>query len=169
MSDRKLSCYDYVNHPYVRVRDTVLANPHYVFRHATAAATAQSAALHVRLGGIDVGTEVAIKVAGVEQDRTYDRATTKLFLEWQAASNPGMFPSMKATLLIFPLSATETQLELTGTYEPPMGKLGDAIDAAAGHRLAEASVTRFINEVAGWLREELATKTAIRTVDVTST
>ena len=167
MSDRKLSCYDYVNHPYARVRDTVLANPHYVFRHATAVATAQSAALHVRLGGIDVGTEVAIKVAGVEQDRTYDRATTKLTLEWQAASNPSMFPSMKATLLIFPLSATETQLELIGTYEPPMGKLGDVIDAAAGHRLAEASVTRFINEVAGWLREELATKTA--TVDATPT
>lgn len=156
MSDRTLDCYDYVNQPYPRVRDLVLANPHHVFQHATAAAAAHAAALHVRVGGIDIGKDVAIEVTGVEDDPAYDRPATKVLLEWQATSNPRMFPSMKATLLIFALSATETQLELRGVYEPPMGKLGDLLDAAAGHRLAQASVARFIQEVAGWLREELA-------------
>ncbi len=68
---------------------------------------------------------------------------------------------MKATLLMFALSATETQLELRGTYEPPMGRLGEVLDAAAGHRLAGAAVTRFIREVAGWLREQLAAPAAV--------
>jgi hypothetical protein len=156
MTDRTLYSYDYVNHPYTRVRDLVLANPHHVFQHATAAATTEAAALHVRLGGVDIGKDVAIKVTGVEHDPAYDRPATSVLLEWEATSNPRMFPSMKASLVIFPLSATETQLELRGAYEPPLGKLGEVLDAAAGHRLAQASVTRFIQEIAGWLREQLA-------------
>jgi hypothetical protein len=156
MSHRTLRCYDYVNQPYARVRDALLANPHYVFRHATAAAAIEAAKLHVRVGAIDVGTDVIIRILGIAHDTAYDEPATKLTLEWSAARNPGLFPTMMATLAIFPLSATETQLELEGQYRPPMGKLGEAIDAAAGHRLADASVTRFIQEVAGWLREELA-------------
>ena len=165
MSAGTLSCYDYVNQPYLRVRDAVLANPHYVFRHATAASTTQSAALHVHVGGIDIGADVAIRIAKVEQDRVYDREATKLTLEWQAENHPGMFPAMKATLLIFPLSTTETQLELLGSYEPPLGKIGEAIDAVGLHRFAEASVTQFIQQVAGWLREELAAPAPAATVE----
>lgn len=160
MSVPGLQCFDYVNQPYARVRDALLANPHYVFRQATAAATTHAARLHVRIAAIDVGTDVDIQVTGVEQDFAYDQPATRLTLKWQAASNPGVFPSMIATLTIFPLSPTETQLELSGQYEPPMGKVGEVIDAALGRRLAEASVSSFIKEVAGWLREELATPIA---------
>jgi hypothetical protein len=67
-----------------------------------------------------------------------------------------MFPTMRARLTVFALTATETQLELEGTYDPPLGPIGDLLDAALGHRLAEASVQRFVAEVAGWLREQLA-------------
>ena len=167
MSDRKLSCYDYVNHPYARVRDALLANPHYVFRHATAATATQSAALHVRVAGIDIGTDVAIRIASIEPTRVYDKSATKLTLEWQAENHPGMFPAMKASLLIFPRSSTETQLELTGSYDPPLGKIGEAIDAAGLHQLEAASVTRFIQEIAGWLREELAVRAPLPSIDET--
>src|SRR5438045_4092501 len=44
MSDRALYCHDYVNQPYPRVRDVLLTDPHYVFRHATAAAANDTAA-----------------------------------------------------------------------------------------------------------------------------
>lgn len=156
MSERTLTCYDYVNQPYPRVRDALLANPQYVFRHATAAATTHAATLHVRVGALDIGADVAIRVTGVDHDHAYGAPATKLTLEWQAVNHPELFPAMKATLVIFPLSNTETQLELDSHYQPPLGKVGEAIDAAAGHRFAEASITRFIQEVAGWLREELA-------------
>ena len=160
MSERVVRCYDYVNQPYSRVRDTLLANPHYVFRHATAAAAAHSATLHVRLGAIDVGTDVAIQIAVATHDKTaFGAPATQLTLGWSAVNNPRLFPTMVATLSMFPLTATETQLEIEGHYTPPMGKVGEAIDAALGHRIAEASVSRFIQEVAGWLREELASPT----------
>jgi len=157
MSDRVVRCYDYVNQPYPRARDPLLAHPHYVFRHATAAAEAHCATLHVRVGAIDVGTDVAIQIAVVTHDQTaFGVPATQLTLGWSAVTNPRLFPTMVATFSMFALTATETQLEIEGHYEPPMGKLGEAFDAVVGHRLAEASVTRFIQEVAGWLREELA-------------
>lgn len=65
---------------------------------------------------------------------------------------------MRAELSIYPLTATETQLDLSGLYEPPLGILGSAIDAMVGDRIAEASVHHFVSDVAAYLRATLATK-----------
>ena len=62
---------------------------------------------------------------------------------------------MKAELSIYPMTSTETQLDFLGHYEPPLGPLGRAINAVAGHRIAEVSVHRFIDEVAEYLRKTL--------------
>ena len=68
---------------------------------------------------------------------------------------PRLFPLMKAELFIYPLTATETQLDFVGLYEPPLGAVGKAVNAIVGHRLAEVSVHRFVNDVAGYLRQAL--------------
>jgi hypothetical protein len=62
---------------------------------------------------------------------------------------------MKAELSIYPLTATETQLDFKGQYEPPLGPLGKAVNAMVGYRIAEVSVHRFVNDVAGYLRQTL--------------
>jgi hypothetical protein len=77
-------------------------------------------------------------------------------LEWEAATMPHLFPLMKAQLSIYPLTATETQLDFLGLYEPPLGLVGKAMNAVVGHRIAEVSVHRFISDVAGYLRQALA-------------
>ena len=53
---------------------------------------------------------------------------------------------MEAELLVYPISAKETQVVLEGNYEPPLGLVGKALDAVVGHRIAEASVHKFIKE-----------------------
>jgi hypothetical protein len=164
MSNRTVHCHDVVNQPYDRVRDTVLANPHYVFRHATAAGATRAAALHVSIGALDVGADVMIQISDTASDTNASRPMTKLVLEWTAVKNPVLFPRMVATLAIFPLTASETEVELDGRYAPALGKLGEVFDIAVGHRLAEESATRFIQDVAGWLREELATSGDARPV-----
>lgn len=68
---------------------------------------------------------------------------------------PSLFPFMKAELSIYPLTATETQLDFLGVYEPPLGALGKALNAIVGHRIAEASVHRFVSDVAGYLRQSI--------------
>ena len=69
---------------------------------------------------------------------------------------PGLFPLMKAELSIYPLTASETQLDFSGVYEPPLGAVGKALNAVAGYRIAEVSVHRFVNDVARFLRQTLA-------------
>jgi hypothetical protein len=62
---------------------------------------------------------------------------------------------MKGELALYPITATETQLDFGGSYEPPMGALGAALDAVVGHRIADASIHRFLSDVAHHLRSTL--------------
>ncbi len=159
---RKIRSYDYVNHPYDRVRDTLKQNAVAVFQSATKAAASRAesvaAELHVDFAGIGVKADIKIVVKGIEEkpaDAT-SSASTKLLLEWEAATLPRLFPLMQGELSVYPLTATETQLDFSGTYEPPFGAVGKTMNAIAGHRIAEASVHRFVSDVAGYLRQALA-------------
>lgn len=159
---REIRCFDYVNHPYERVRDALKQNALTVFQSATkaAASRAQSVAaeLHVDFGGIGVKTDIKIDVQNVKEKTADAGATpsTRLLLEWEAATMPQLFPFMKGELSIYPLTSTETQLDFSGVYEPPFGAVGKTMNAIVLHRMAEASVHRFISDVAGYLRHELA-------------
>ena len=159
---REIRCYDYVNHPYQKVREALTKDALAVFQSATkgAAGRAQSIAseLRVDLGGIGVETDIVISIKKIEEtaaDGTAGPATC-LRLEWQAMKMPGLFPLMNAELLVYPLTRTETQLDFSGLYEPPLGAVGKAVNAILGHRIAEVSVHHFVNDVAGYLRKVLA-------------
>jgi hypothetical protein len=151
----EIHCYDYVNHPYAQVRDALSKDPVALFRSATkaAASRAQSVAseLRVDVGGVGVEAEITISVKNIEEKSS----ATRLHLEWESATMPNLFPLMKAEISIYPLTATETQLDFQGTYEPPLGALGKAMNALVGHRIAEASVHRFVTDVAGYLRQAI--------------
>lgn len=159
---REIRFYDYVNHPYERVRDALKKNALTVFQSATKAAASRAetvaSELHVDVAGIGVKADIKISVQNVEEKvrDAMPAPATRLRLEWEAAKMPRLFPLMKAELSIYPLTATETQLDFSGVYEPPLGVVGKAMNAIAGHRIAEASVHRFVNDVAGYLRQTLA-------------
>ncbi len=159
---KEIRSFDYVNHPYDRVRDALTDGARSVFRSATQAAASRSqsvaAALHVNIAGLKVVKDIDISVRDIKEDATGARSIprTRLAIEWAAASSPGLFPLMSAQLTIYPLTATETQIDFSGEYQPPMGWLGSAVDAVAGHRIAEASVHRFVSQVAEYLRSALA-------------
>lgn len=154
--------YDYVNHAYEAVRDALRDRSAEIFQEATNAATSRAkdvaSALRVNLGSIEIATRIRIKAAELEElpGSITAPATSKLDIEWESAKAPHLFPFMRATLAVYPLSATETQLELYGTYDPPMGALGDVMNAVVGRRVAEASVHRFVLEVADYLRRTLS-------------
>ena len=84
------------------------------------------------------------------------QCATTLPVEWEASRSPRLFPVMKAEVSVYPITATETQIDFHGSYDPPMGALGTAMNAVAGHRIAEASVHRFVRDVATYLRETIA-------------
>ncbi len=147
----ELRCYDYVNQPFELVRRAVIANPREVLLQAT------GGKLHVKFGGLDVGTEIDIEVAGVTELReAFERPTTVVTLTWRHRRSPSWFPVMTATLAIYALSPTETQIDLSGTYAAPLGVVGQAVDAVAMRRIAEESVGTFVRELAAHLRRSLA-------------
>lgn len=160
---REIRCYDYVNHSYERVRDALTGDTAAVFRAATRAASSRAetvaAQLRVHVAGLEVAKDIAIEVRGIEESApapgTGAAPVTRLSLEWEAADSPRLFPFMQAQLSVYPLTATETQLDFSGRYEPPLGALGTAVNAMVGHRIAEASVHRFLADVARHLRSEL--------------
>ncbi len=157
---RELRCYDYVNHPYLMVRDAIQKDALAVFQAATkgAASRADSIAseLHVKIGGLEIAKEIAIAVNSIEEDTSASSPKTVLRIEWKAKESPGLFPLMKADLSIYPLTATETQLDFAGLYEPPAGAVGGVIDSMVGNRIADVSVHRFVTDVAAYLRSSLA-------------
>jgi len=157
----EIRCYDYVNHAYDSVRRALVADPLAVFQKATRAASSRAntvaIALRVDVAGVEVSKEVLVSVQQVTEEpaRAKAPARTKILIEWEAAKSPRLFPFMRAELSVYALTATETQLDLLGHYEPPLGPLGSALDALVGHRIAEASVHRFLAAVATHLRSAL--------------
>jgi hypothetical protein len=161
---RQLRCYQYVNVEYDRVRDALRKDAVGIFQRATATATSRArelaSTLRVSIGAVEIGADVQIAVREVNDKLSPlgDRKT-ELEITWSAASSAGLFPSMEATLSIYPLSAHETQIDFHGRYRPPLGTVGKAIDALVGHRIAEASVLRFVDEVAARINAELGAAT----------
>lgn len=158
---REIRCYDYVNHRYEQVRDALRDNALTVFQSATKAAVSRVesvfAELHVDAGGVGIKADIKVRIKSVEERKdTTPAPSTHLLLEWEAATMPGLFPIMDAELSVYPLTATETQLDFLGKYKPPLGSVGKALDAMVGYRIAEASVHRFVDDIGQYLRQTLA-------------
>jgi hypothetical protein len=156
----ELRCYDYVNRPHEQVHDALVQDALGIFGRATHSAAARArdlgAELRVRVGALEITTDIDIQVVAVAGARSPDdQPATRLDLTWKSKRRPGLFPEMTGSLWAYALAPRETQIELVGTYDPPLGLFGDAIDAVALHRIAEASVQRFVSDIASFLRVEL--------------
>jgi hypothetical protein len=159
---KDLHCYEYVNRSFDRVREALTADAVGLFHRATQSATGRARAivssLKVPIAGFEVGVNVAVRVSPVESVDPPGHVAAeaiRLPLEWSAETRAALFPSMRASLFVYPLSPTEAQLDLRGTYDPPGGIFGNAADIILGHRVAEAAAHRFLEEVASQLSAEL--------------
>jgi hypothetical protein len=162
MSDaRRLTFYGYVDRPYENVRHLLRSRPDEVLQRATNAASDRAGALLARLRleglGMELGVEVRVEVARRPDEPTEGGLppVTHLGLSWRAANAAGLFPSMTADLALSPMTSVETRVEFKGTYRPPFAAAGKAFDAALGHRIAEATVHRFVQDLIDQIRIEL--------------
>jgi hypothetical protein len=158
---RTVRCHQTVERRFDEVATVLRRQPSDLFQRATTSAAVRAAALaahlRVEIVGLEVGVDVRLFVRRVREVQSDIGLPSALSVEltWEAIRNPELFPSMLAELTARPLSAYETQLELSGTYWTPMGLLGAAIDVVIGHRIAEAAVKHFLEDVTAELRNEL--------------
>jgi hypothetical protein len=69
-------------------------------------------------------------------------------VEWEATGVPGLFPRLRADIVVAAVGRSLTQVALRGSYRVPLGRVGEALDRALLHRIAEASVKRFVDRIA---------------------
>jgi hypothetical protein len=69
-------------------------------------------------------------------------------LSWTAEGSTALFPKMDADLMLATLGPNASQLSLRGSYTPPMGAVGRALDRMLMHRVAESSVKGFVDRIA---------------------
>ena len=88
------------------------------------------------------------KVVSVQAGKIRERGEGFVMpLSWSATGPTELFPVMEADLEIAPLGADESQLRLSGSYEPPLGSVGRQLDRLLLHQLAEATVRALLSQL----------------------
>ncbi len=153
--ERTLHVFAYVEAPWDLVSRLLAEDSRAVLQHATADAAEQAdqltRTLKLDVGGFEVCKDVRIEV-GEFVPREVIRSVVPL--RWHAERGRLLFPELAADLEVAAVSVDPplTQLTVTGSYEPPLGLLGAGADRLMLHRLAEATIHRFVHEVADELR-----------------
>ena len=82
-------------------------------------------------------------------------AETTVPMVWSATGTPGLFPRLEGDLVISSVGSDLTHLALRGSYRPPLGPVGRVLDRALLHRVAEASVKRFVDRLAAAVTDQV--------------
>jgi hypothetical protein len=99
------------------------------------------------------GISKLVRVQASELAGTADSAG--LAIRWEAAgSDSRVFPVLDADLRLAPAGEQLTLLTLTGSYRPPFGRAGEAVDRAVMHRVAAATVRNFLASMAAVLTSQ---------------
>src|SRR5712691_943085 len=97
-----------------------------------------------RVGVAGVAKLVRVQVRAL----SWTDASAGLALRWEATgAGGGLFPVLDADLKLAALGES-TVLTMAGSYRPPLGSLGEALDRTILHRVATATVRSFLARVA---------------------
>lgn len=101
---------------------------------------------------IRVGAGGVSKLVRVQaRELSWTDMSAGLALRWEATGVGGaLFPVLDADLTLAP-DGVGTMMRLAGAYRPPIGPLGQALDRAILHRVAEATIRTFLARVAAQL------------------
>lgn len=107
----------------------------------------------VRIGRLPIYKHVQLTLGQLPSAIPTNRVM--LAVSWEAVGGPPLFPRMEGTLHVQPEESESTRLTLNARYDPPLGKLGELIDRALMHRVAQATIKDFTERLAGRLEAEL--------------
>lgn len=160
---RPLYAYEYVRQPFDEVARLLAEDPASILQAATDLAVDHAESLRtelsVKIGNFEIGRDITIETGEFEPR---SMLAVAIPLRWRATSHGALFPSMTGTLELQALSLRSplTQVTLVGTYEPPLGVLGAAGDALIGRHIAEATVHRFVDDVATRIEQQMQLRAA---------
>ena len=74
-------------------------------------------------------------------------AMTSVPFTWEPVGLDGLLPRLNADLELGSLGEDRTQLAISARYRPPLGVVGRAVDRVLLHRVAEATLKDFLDQV----------------------
>jgi hypothetical protein len=80
---------------------------------------------------------------------------TRIPVSWSATGARRLFPRLEGEMVVSEIGPELTQIVFRGSYDPPLGPVGEAFDRVLLHRLAEASVKRFVDGVIAAVSDRL--------------
>lgn len=110
--------------------------------------------------GFGQGTRMARKVVIELKDPIRFPSRTVLPMSWHAADHEALYPKLEADIEVASLGSDKTQLSVSARYQPPLGRVGKAIDKTFMHRVAEATIKDFVDQACGRLLATLGSATA---------
>lgn len=144
--------FTHIPRPFVEIAASLATKPVEWMPGMMDDAYASGDALRTSLG-IGRGSRLAKQVRVMVADALSKENRVVLPIRVEAVGPAALFPRLDVDLEAVPVGATMTQLTLRGTYTPPLGQLGALVDRAILHRLAQAIIKNFVEQVA----ESLAT------------
>ena len=82
------------------------------------------------------------------------RSRTWLPIWWRATGAGSLFPWLEGELEAAGLGKNLTQVGLSARYKPPFGVVGTTLDRMLLHRIAEATIQDFLQQVAAALETQ---------------
>jgi hypothetical protein len=107
----------------------------------------------VHVAGIPVRKKVNVEFG--EPVRTSTWAVIPI--SWKPTFGRKLLPVMSGKVDVSPVSTDETRLTVSGMYEPPLGRLGEQLDEALMHSVAEGTVKELAELIARRLQESSKT------------
>jgi hypothetical protein len=106
-------------------------------------------------GLVRVGVPGVSKLVRVQfRELTWTDGSAGLAMRWEATgAGNGLFPVLDADLRLAPAGDHCAVLTMAGSYRPPLGSLGAALDRAILHRVADATIRRFVARLAAQISD----------------
>lgn len=103
----------------------------------------------VRVAGVPVRKRVVVEFGDAVKTSTW----AVVRVNWKATFPQKLFPTMEGRVSLSPQGKEAAKLTVTGVYEPPLGRLGEDLNEAVLHSIAELTVA----ELAGAIAKRLST------------
>ncbi len=69
-------------------------------------------------------------------------------VNWKATFPQKLFPTMEGKVSLSPQGKTAAKLTVSGVYEPPLGRVGEDLNEAVMHPVAELTVKELAEAIA---------------------
>lgn len=132
----------HIGHPIQQVSDAMLESPAKWFP--------KSVGIHV--GGIPVRKRVKVEFGEPVRMPTW----AVIPISWRPTFAERLLPVMNGKVDVAPAGKDETRLTVSGMYEPPLGRLGEELDATLMHNVAEGTVKELAQSIAERLGKAIA-------------